>query len=389
MRNQALGLSALFVLSLVVTACGGSSADIKKVGLVTDVGTLEDKSFNEAAWLGAQAGATDISGKASNIVTKAPADYATNIKTFVDQSYGLIVTVGFAMGDATTTAAKQYPNVKFIGVDQGVCVDPTGAPDPTFACKGDREALLPNYQGLVYNEAQAGYLAGVSPRSISKSGVIGAVGGINTIPAVVRYINGYRNRREVGSTRDIKVLAATSRRTSRRPSTTRATGKSIAQQMIGQKADVIFQVAGLTGAGALEAACAAPSVVRHRRRRRPVAVSARISQVHRDQRREEARQTLSTAAITEHRGRDRQVAARSVVRRLQHPVGVGISPYHDLRDLDHPGHPGEGRRRPRRDEGRDLDPCKPTDCDKAVGRPATSSTDRRAGMRRPVLAIRA
>src|SRR6185295_18929993 len=85
MRNRAFGLSILFVLSLVVTACGGSSADIKKVGLVTDVGTLEDKSFNEASWLGAQAGATDIGGKASNIVTKAPADYATNIKTFVDQ----------------------------------------------------------------------------------------------------------------------------------------------------------------------------------------------------------------------------------------------------------------------------------------------------------------
>ena len=104
MRNQALGLSTLFVLSLVVTACGGSSADIKKVGLVTDVGTLEDKSFNEASWVGAQAGAAALGGKASNIVTKAPADYAANIKTFVDQGYGVIVTVGFAMGDATTAA---------------------------------------------------------------------------------------------------------------------------------------------------------------------------------------------------------------------------------------------------------------------------------------------
>ena len=98
MRKRFLGLTALFVMSVVVSACGGATADIKKVGLVTDVGTLEDKSFNEASWVGAQAGATAVGGKASNIVTKAPADYAANIKTFVDQGYGTIVTVGFAMG---------------------------------------------------------------------------------------------------------------------------------------------------------------------------------------------------------------------------------------------------------------------------------------------------
>ena len=88
MRNRAFGLSILLGFSVLVTACGGSSADIKKVGLVTDVGTLEDKSFNEASWVGAQAGAKAISGTASNIVTKAPADYATNIKTFVDRATG-------------------------------------------------------------------------------------------------------------------------------------------------------------------------------------------------------------------------------------------------------------------------------------------------------------
>jgi len=194
MRNRAFGLSILFVFSLVVTACGGSSADIKKVGLVTDVGTLEDKSFNEASWVGTQAGAKNEGGTASNIVTKATTDYAANIKTFVDQGYGIIVTVGFAMGDATTVAAKQYPKVKFIGVDQGVCIDETGKGDPTFACKGDPKTLLPNYQGLVFKEEQVGYLAGVLAAGVSKTGVIGTVGGINTIPPVVRYINGYRKR---------------------------------------------------------------------------------------------------------------------------------------------------------------------------------------------------
>ena len=58
---------------------------------------------------------------------------------------------------------------------------------------GDPKTLLPNYQGLVFQEDQVGYLAGVLAGSVSKSGVIGTVGGINTIPAVTRYINGYRN----------------------------------------------------------------------------------------------------------------------------------------------------------------------------------------------------
>jgi basic membrane protein A and related proteins len=260
MRNRALGLSVLFVLSLVVTACGAGAADIKKVGLVTDVGTLEDKSFNEASWTGAQAGAADIAGKASNIVTKAPADYAANIKTFVDQGYGIVVTVGFAMGDATVKAAKQYPKTKFIGVDQGVCINEQAENDATFACKGDPAKLLPNYQGLQFAEQQAGYLAGVAAASVSKSGVIGAVGGINTIPPVVKYINGYRNG-AASVKSDIKVLVQYVSTDITKAFNDPGTGKAIAQQMIGQKADVIFQVAGLSGSGALEIACATPNTI--------------------------------------------------------------------------------------------------------------------------------
>ena len=182
-------------------------------------------------------------------MTKATTDYAANIKTFVDQGYGIIVTVGFAMGDATTIAAKQYPKVKFIGVDQGVCIDETGKSDPTFACKGDPKTLLPNYQGLVFKEEQVGYLAGVLAASVSKSGVIGTVGGINTIPPVVPLHQRLPQRRRVGEPQD-----RTSRWRYVSTDITKAfndpgTGKSIAEQMIGQKADVIFQVAGLSGAG--------------------------------------------------------------------------------------------------------------------------------------------
>lgn len=362
MRNRAIGLSALFVLSLVVTACGGSSADVKKVGLVTDVGTLEDKSFNEASWLGAQAGAKDISGTASNIVTKAPADYATNIKTFVDQGYGTIVTVGFAMGDATAAAAKQYPNVKFVGVDQGVCVDETGKSDPTFACKGDPTKLVPNYQGLVFREDQVGYLAGVLAGSISKTGVIGTVGGINTIPAVVRYINGYRNgAASVGiKPENVKVAYVSTDIT--KAFNDPGTGTSIAQQMIGQKADVIFQVAGLSGAGSIGAACAAPDVVGigvdvDQSKSLTGDVSCVLTSA-------EKKLVNAVEAAIKKIGAKTDVGGTSTWDASTDPVGVGLSPYQGkYTALVTPEIQAKIDAALAGMKDGSVDPCKPTACD--------------------------
>ncbi len=362
MRSRALLLSGLFGLSLVVTACGGTSADIKKVGLVTDVGTLEDKSFNEASWVGAQAGAKDLSGTASNIVTKKTTDYAANIKTFVDQGYGIIVTVGFAMGDATTIAAKQYPNVKFIGVDQGVCVDTNGKGDPTFACKGDAKTLLPNYQGLVFKEEQVGYLAGVLAGSLSKTGVIGTVGGINTIPAVVRYINGYRNgAASVNDKVDVKVAYVST--DINKAFNDPGTGKSIATQMIGQKADAIFQVAGLSGQGAIEAACAAPNVIGigvdvDQSKSLPGDVSCVLTSA------EKKLVDAVTAAIGKVKAKT-DVGGTAVWDASTTPVGVGLSPYQGkYAALVTPEIQAKIDAALAGMKDGSIDPCKPTACDK-------------------------
>lgn len=262
MRTRFLGLTLLAILALTSAACTGGGASqaptgaTLKIGFVTDVGRLEDKSFNEAAWLAIQDAKTKYNAEIDNIVTKDTKDYATNIKAFVDRGYQIIITSGFAMGDATTIAAKQYPNVKFIGTDQGVCIDKNAAPDPKFKCEGDPATLLPNRQGIVYNEAQAGYLAGVVAASISKTNVIGALGGINTIPPVVKYIRGYINGAKATNP-GITVLSKYFSTDITKAFNDSAGGKSVGQQMIQQKADVLFQVAGLTGAGFLEAACAA------------------------------------------------------------------------------------------------------------------------------------
>ena len=88
------------------------------IGLVTDVGKVDDKSFNQSAWEGAQAAAEETGGTADFIETAAATDYATNIGQFVESGANVIITVGFALGEATAAAATANPDITFIGVDQ-------------------------------------------------------------------------------------------------------------------------------------------------------------------------------------------------------------------------------------------------------------------------------
>jgi basic membrane protein A len=287
MHTRSLGLTLFSSLAIFVAACssgGGTttssapsaaastaesaapsepgsaapSGKALKIGVVTDVGTLEDKSFNQSSNEGAKAAADAVGGTHDVIVTQAISDYGANIQTFVDKGFDVVVTVGFLIGTDTAKAAKLNPNVHFIGVDQGVCVDEKGDPDATFACKGDAATLLPNYQGIVFAEEQPGYLAGIVAASITKSGTIAAIGGTN-VPAVVAYNAGYvAGAKSVKP--DIKTLYQETDPDPVKGFNDPAKGKAIAATFVGQGADVLFQIAGLTGQGALEAACASPNV---------------------------------------------------------------------------------------------------------------------------------
>jgi basic membrane protein A and related proteins len=238
-----------------LAACGDpESGDAWLIGGITDVGQLEDKSFNEGGWCGTIAGATSVGGSAEVIVTEDTSDYAANLDTFISQGYQIIVTYGFALGNDTAIAAKANPDVWFIGLDQPVCVDENGDPDPTFTCAGDAAALLPNYQGLIFTESQAGYLAGIVAGTITETNVIGTIGGIESIPAVKLYIGGYHNG-ALSVNPDVEVLIQYVSEDITTAFNDPTTGAALAEQMIGQDVDVLFQVAGLSGQGALEAAC--------------------------------------------------------------------------------------------------------------------------------------
>jgi basic membrane protein A len=282
MRHRSIGLTLLSAVAIVFAACtggaspspssaaspsaagsaepspsdGGSPAGSfapLKVGVVTDVGQLEDKSFNQSSNEGAMAAAEAIGGEHDVIVTQNISDYGQNIQQFIDNDFDVIVTVGFLIGTDTAIAAKANPETTFIGVDQGICLDAEGAPDPTFACEGDAPTLLPNYQGILFAEAQPGYLAGIIAASLSESGKIGAVGGTN-VPAVVNYWRGYENGAK--SVNDaIEVLYQETDPDPAKGFNDPTKGRAIAEQFLGQDADVIFQIAGLTGQGVLEAVC--------------------------------------------------------------------------------------------------------------------------------------
>src|ERR1035437_6949977 len=195
MLRTAFGLLAAAALVAGCSSSGSTavpSAAALKIGVVTDVGRVDDKNFNQYSYEGAKAAAVALGTTAEYVVPKDASDYATDIQGFIDKSYNIIVTVGFNLGDATIKAAKANPNVWFIAVDVAPCVDETGAPDGTFACKGDASKLLPKLIGITFQEDQAGYLAGIVAAAVSKTGKIGQLGGINNNPAVVRYLQGYQ-----------------------------------------------------------------------------------------------------------------------------------------------------------------------------------------------------
>ena len=110
-------------------ACGDENAGTAiKIGGVTDVGRLDDKSFNEAGWCGTIKGGTAVGGSAKVIVTKDKKDYADEHEALIDKGAKIIVTYGFALGTDTAIAAKANPDVNFVGIDQFICVDEPARP---------------------------------------------------------------------------------------------------------------------------------------------------------------------------------------------------------------------------------------------------------------------
>ncbi|MGN6174170.1 MAG: BMP family ABC transporter substrate-binding protein, partial [Streptosporangiaceae bacterium] len=166
MRQTVPAVAALTLLALLAVACGSSNTTGSasspsaaaagpkfKACVVSDTGTINDKSFNQSAYEGATQAATASGGKitAQFLPSSSPSDYAPNITTFINQKCGIIVTVGFLMGDATAAAAKANPNQKFAIVDF------------TYA------KPFKNVSALAYNTVEDGFQAGYLAAGMSKT----------------------------------------------------------------------------------------------------------------------------------------------------------------------------------------------------------------------------
>ena len=250
MRYMRLRFLALVGAALmVVAACGGNTtgssspaAKQYKVGLVTDIGGLNDKSFNHLAYVGLQKAIQDFGIKGDVTESHTGDDYIPNLTNFASKNYDLVIGVGFLMQEAIGTVSGQFPNVHFAIID-GAGTDANG-----------NDLKHANVESLLFREQDAGAMVGVISGWLEKNGqskknnhVISAVGGVS-IPPVNHYIAGYKWAATMEDP-SIKVLVGYSN-----DFTDPAKCKSVAQSQINQKSDIVFQVAGGCGLGALQAA---------------------------------------------------------------------------------------------------------------------------------------
>ena len=225
------------------------------VGLVTDVGKVNDKSFNQSAWEGVQQAQTDgVADLVQFIETADAKDYAKNIATFGDAGFDVIVTVGFGLGEATFAAGTAYPDIKFIGVDQF----------QNWQFTEDTADDSANVTGLNFPEDQAGFLVGALGAMMSQSHKIGAVCGTDVVPPVWRYGEGYKAGAAYadanfaplsGTTTEVFVVYHSDVGFDK-TFTDPEWGAQTAKSMMDQGADSIFGCGGLTGNGAITAAAA-------------------------------------------------------------------------------------------------------------------------------------
>jgi len=206
-----------------------------KVGLVTDIGGLNDRSFNQLANAGLEGAKKDLGVDGRVLTSKANSDYVPNLSSLAQQKYDLVIGVGFLMADAVNTVATKFPNTKFAVID----VDATTLKDKPK-----------NVQGLLFKEQEAGYLAGYMAGLYVKDAggtTIGSVGG-QKIPPVDHYIAGYQAGAKAADP-GIQTLNGYSQ-----DFVDQAKCKEIALDQISKGSKVVFQVAGGCGLGALDAA---------------------------------------------------------------------------------------------------------------------------------------
>ncbi len=222
----------VFCLAIMcsVMFMGTASAKKLKVGMVTDVGGVNDQSFNQSAWEGLKRTKQELGTKIAYKESKQDADYAPNMETFTDAEFDLIWGIGFLMGDAIKSTAQLNPDQKYAIIDFAY-----GPETPkNVAC-------------VVFQEEQPSFLVGYIAGKMTKTNKVGFVGGIK-FPLIEKFEYGFMAGVKLANPK-AEVL-----RQYAESFTDAAKGKAIANNMYQQNADIVFHASGSVGDGVIEAA---------------------------------------------------------------------------------------------------------------------------------------
>jgi basic membrane protein A and related proteins len=259
MKRGYRALAALALVALVAAGCGkkpanqgtgagaGSQASKFLACQVTDTGGIDDRSFNATAWKGMQDAKTQLGVQIKFLESTSQNDFTPNINTFVQQKCGLIVTVGFLLGDATKASAKANASQKYAIVDFAYA--PKDVPNN-------------NVLGLTFSTDQAAFLAGYVAAAMSKTGKLGTFGGIK-LPTVTIFMDGfwagmkYYNKQNNAKVQLLGWDASKKNGLFTGDFTNQDNGKRVTETLLGEGADIILPVAGPVGLGAAAAVKAA------------------------------------------------------------------------------------------------------------------------------------
>ncbi len=221
---------------------GGTGGEKISVGMVSDTGGLDDRGFNEFSINGFERAQTELGVEGRVYASESADDYLPNLTAAIDDGHDLVVAIGFLIQPSVVEVATEATDVNFAGVDQFY------GEEPDCGGEGQSPCAVPNVLGLQFPSEEAGYLAGVVAAMMTKTNTVSTVGGIS-IPPVNNWIAGFRQG-AMDTNPDVKLLSAYSQ-----DFVDQAKCKEIALDQIAQGSDVVFQVAGQCGLGALDAAC--------------------------------------------------------------------------------------------------------------------------------------
>lgn len=214
----------------IVPGQSTSTRGALKAGLVTDVGGVDDRSFNASAWAGLQKAEKDLGAKIKYVESRQSADYVPNLTRFAKDKYDVVFAVGTMMKDAVREVAEKNPTVRFVLID-------------------GEDLGMPNVASYRFREEEGSFLAGALAGKMSKTGVVGFVGGMQ-MPLIEKFQFGYQAGAQMTNP-NISVLVGYAGKFN-----DPAKGQEIAISQMNGRADIIYHAAGGSGVGVIKAVAA-------------------------------------------------------------------------------------------------------------------------------------